>query len=197
MSYGGVELEVEGATLTCLKPAARSRSSNWNERRWRLATGSRTEGICSVSGYRFSPSLQLAMITAWTGIAAPSWSSPAERAWAGSSASSASTERGGGTSSGRRAAATRESGPKTRIYSPIVDDRTGRIRRVDEELARARADVRDERNAKEAARGRIAELELEVAALRVKGEERKKRILTLIRACRALVAKGPVQHHET
>ena len=80
MSYGGVELQVEGATLTCLKPAARSRSSNWNERRWRLATGSRTEGICSVSGYRFSPSLQLAMITACTGIAAPSWSSPAERA---------------------------------------------------------------------------------------------------------------------
>ena len=83
MSYGGVELEVEGATLTCLKPAARSRSSNWNERRCRLATGSRTEGICSVSGYRFSPSLQLAMITACTGIAAQSWSSPAERARAG------------------------------------------------------------------------------------------------------------------
>jgi hypothetical protein len=36
-----------------------------------------------VSGYRFSPSLQLAMITACTGIAAQSWSSPAERAWAG------------------------------------------------------------------------------------------------------------------
>ena len=62
-------VEGEEATLTCLKPAARSSSSSWNERRWRLATGSRTDGICSVSGYRFSPSLQLAMITACTGIA--------------------------------------------------------------------------------------------------------------------------------
>ena len=70
-----VEEVVEGeeATLTCLKPAARSSSSSWNERRWRLATGSRTDGICSVSGYRFSPSLQLAMITACTGIAPESW----------------------------------------------------------------------------------------------------------------------------
>ena len=63
-------VEGEEATLTCLKPTARSSSSSWNERRWRLATGSRTDGICSVSGYRFSPSLQLAMITACTGIAA-------------------------------------------------------------------------------------------------------------------------------
>ena len=65
-----VVVEGEEATLTCLKPTARSSSSSWNERRWRLATGSRTDGICSVSGYRFSPSLQLAMITACTGIAA-------------------------------------------------------------------------------------------------------------------------------
>ena len=73
-------VEGEEATLTCLKPTARSSSSSWNERRWRLATGSRTDGICSVSGYRFSPSLQLAMITACTGIAAEA---PAgERAWA-------------------------------------------------------------------------------------------------------------------